>query len=97
MVSKHSRRLTGLSTQSQRRRGADTESPLGAINVAHVEVGGGVTGFIFTVGIIYIFLVGVPSLWWFLVGAMVLGVFISIALQLFHGHRQPASVWRARY
>jgi hypothetical protein len=62
------------------------------IDMSHIRVGGGVAGFIFTAGSVYIFLVGVPALRWFFVWAIVAGAFISIALGLFHKHKPARPV-----
>ena len=56
------------------------------IRVDHIEVEGGAVGLIFVASTIYTFFVGIPALRWFLVGAIVLGTVISLALYFFHKH-----------
>jgi hypothetical protein len=59
-----------------------------AINMSHIQVGGGIVGFVFSVGTESIFLAGIPSLRWFPVGAIAAGAFISFALHVVH-ERKP--------
>lgn len=59
-----------------------------AINMSHIQVGGGIVGFVFSVGTASIFLAGIPSLRWFPVGALTAGSLISFALHVFH-ERKP--------
>jgi len=44
------------------------------ITIHEIPVGAGFAGLIFTVGSLAIFLSGLPVLWYFLVGAVALGV-----------------------
>ena len=44
------------------------------ITIHKIPVGAGFAGLIFTVGSLAIFLIGLPVLWYFLVGAIALGV-----------------------
>jgi hypothetical protein len=69
------------------------ESARAEINMSQIRVGGGVPGFIFAAGTVYIFFAGVPELRWFLAGAISVGLVISIALRLFHRFRpaRPAA------
>jgi hypothetical protein len=65
------------------------------INMSQIRVGGGIPGFIFAAGTVYIFFAGVPELRWFLAGAISLGLVISVALRLFHKYkpaRPPAAI-----
>jgi hypothetical protein len=54
------------------------------INISHIRVGGGIAGFIFTVGCMAIFLVGIPWLWFFLVLALTLGIGVATILHLIY-------------
>lgn len=56
------------------------------INASNIRVGGDGAGFIFSAGIVIVFLVGVPALRWFPLGAAVVGVVVSIGLRFFHSH-----------
>jgi len=64
-------------------------NPQSGINMSNIQVGGGIVGFVFSVGTVSIFLTGIPSLRWFPVGAIAVGSIISLALHIFHG-RKPA-------
>jgi hypothetical protein len=70
-----------------------SESPRAEINMSQIRVGGGIPGFIFAAGTVYIFFAGVPALRWFLAGAIAVGLVISIGLRLFHKYRptRPAA------
>jgi len=46
-----------------------------------IPVGAGVAGLIFTIGSLAIFLVGLPVLWYFLAGAIALGIGIAAILR----------------
>jgi hypothetical protein len=59
-------------------------APRAEINMSQIRVGGGMPGFIFAAGTVYIFFAGVPALRWFLAGSIAGGSVISIALRLFH-------------
>jgi hypothetical protein len=63
------------------------ESPRAEINMSQIRVGGGIPGFIFAAGTVYIFFAGVPELRWFLAGAIPVGLVISIALRVFHKYK----------
>jgi|HubBroStandDraft_3_1064219.scaffolds.fasta_scaffold07737_3 hypothetical protein len=54
------------------------------ISVHNIPVAGGAIGFIFALGSILIFLLGIPALRWFLCGALALGLLFALALPLFH-------------
>ena len=62
-------------------------SPRAEINMSQIRVGGGVPGFLFAAGTVYIFSAGVPEVRWFLAGAIVVGLVISFALRLFHRYK----------
>jgi hypothetical protein len=57
------------------------------INMSHVRVGGGIAGLIFSLGTVYIFVVGVPEIRSFFGWSLALGTLISIALHLLHSHK----------
>ena len=57
------------------------------INMSRIPVGGGMAGLLFAVGTALIFVVGVPVVRAFLVGSMVAGSVISIALHFFHKYK----------
>lgn len=61
-----------------------TEDSPAEINMSQIRVGGGAIGLIFAAGTVYIFFAGVPPVRWFLAGAGVVGVVISVALRVFH-------------
>jgi hypothetical protein len=63
----------------------DSESSAGQrseIDMAKIKVGGGVAGLIFTVGCMWIFLAGIPALWYFLALAIAVGAGVAIALRI---------------
>jgi len=65
----------------------DARIPDPLINMSNIKVGGGAVGLVFSVGIVCIFLFGIPSLRWFPVGAGVAGLLIAIALRVVHEQR----------
>jgi hypothetical protein len=65
----------------------DVEIPDPLINVSNIKVGGGAVGLVFSLGIVCIFLFGIPSLRWFPVGAGAAGLLIAIALRVMHERR----------
>jgi hypothetical protein len=69
------------------RQDSGNEGPHAEINMSQIRVGGGIPGFLFAAGTVYIFFVGVPALRWFLAGAIAAGSVISIALRLFHRYK----------
>ena len=50
--------------------------------MSKLPVGAGFAGVIFTVGSMVIFLIGLPTLWYFLAGAIALGVGVAATLRL---------------
>jgi hypothetical protein len=52
------------------------------ITIHKIPVGAGFAGLTFTIGSLTIFLVGLPVLWYFLVGTMALGVGFAFILRL---------------
>ena len=63
------------------------EGPRAEINMSQIRVGGGIPGFIFAAGTVYVFFAGVPEVRWFLAGAIAVGSVISIALRAFHRYK----------
>jgi hypothetical protein len=61
------------------------EFPHSGIRIDKIHVGAGFAGVIFTLGSSLIFLLGLPFLWYFLTGAVALGVGIAAAL---HGRER---------
>ena len=57
------------------------------INVSNIPGGGGVAGALFAIISMTIFLIGIPALRYFLVGAILLGGIAAIAVRWFR--RQP--------
>jgi hypothetical protein len=57
------------------------------ISIHRIPVGGGVAGLIFAVGSCTIFLIGIPALRWFLLGAVALGSAIGGLLWRWHRNR----------
>lgn len=54
------------------------------IAIHKVPVGADVPGLLFAVGMIFIFLLAVPVLWYVLVGGIVLGIGIALILRAIH-------------
>jgi hypothetical protein len=54
------------------------------ITMHRLEIGSGFPALVFTVGCAAIFLIALPSLWYFLVFAATLGIGIAAVLRLFH-------------
>lgn len=63
------------------------DPPYTEINMSHIRVGGGVMGFLFAASTAYIFVVGIPAVRWFFLGAVATGFAIAIALRLFHQYK----------
>lgn len=57
------------------------------ISIHRIPVGGGVAGLIFAVGSCTIFLIGIPALRWFLLGAVILGSVVGGWLWRWHKNR----------
>lgn len=62
------------------------EPPYTEINMSRIQVGGGVMGFLFAASTAYIFVVGIPAVRWFFLGAIASGFGISLVLRFFHKH-----------
>ena len=60
------------------------EDPHPGIAIHRVPVGADIPGLLFAVGMIFIFLLAVPVLWYVLVGGVVLGIGIAILLRAIH-------------
>jgi hypothetical protein len=54
------------------------------INMSKISVGAGFAGLVFTIGSIAIFLIGLPMLWYFLAGAIALGIGFAAILRVRH-------------
>ena len=52
------------------------------ITMHRLPVGAGFAGVVFTVGSAAIFLIGLPALWYFVAGAVALGVGVAAVLRL---------------
>jgi hypothetical protein len=52
------------------------------ININKIPVGAGFAGLIFTIGSVAIFLIGLPVLWYFLVGSIALGIGVAVILRV---------------
>lgn len=63
------------------------ESMHSGISISHIRVGGEAVGLLFAASTSYTFLVGIPMLRSFLVGAIAVGTVISIALRIFHKYK----------
>jgi len=55
--------------------------PHPGISMHRLQVGGGVAGFIFAIGSVLIFLLGIPAFWGFLGLALVAGTGIALLLR----------------
>jgi hypothetical protein len=61
------------------------------ISMHRIPIGGGVAGLIFAVGSCMIFLVGIPALRWFLLGAVVVGSAVGAFLWRWH-KKKPVEI-----
>lgn len=57
------------------------------INMSRIQIGGGLAGLLFALGTALIFAVGVLAVRAFLVGSVIAGSVISIALHFFHEYK----------
>jgi len=62
------------------------------INVSKIPAGGGIAGAMFAIISMIIFLIGIPALRYFLVGAIVLGGIVAVAIH-FRRHDTPGRAW----
>ena len=58
----------------------DTTRPV--INMSQISFDGGSAGLLFAVGTVLVFLVGIPSLIWFSLAALALGLVMSMLFRL---------------
>lgn len=69
------------------------------ITMHKISFGGGFIGLLFAIGSALIFVLGFPTLWYFVAFATVLGVAVAIALRMFHRMRpdqnRPLSILAA--
>jgi membrane protein implicated in regulation of membrane protease activity len=70
------------------------------INMHNLPVGGGFAGLVFAAGSALIFLVGFPSLWYFLAFSVVLGIAIALGFRFIsrrgEARRRPLSILAVR-
>jgi hypothetical protein len=71
--------------------GTGNESARPEITMHRLSVGGGVAGLIFAVGSCLIFVVGIPMLRWFLLGAVVIGFGVAGVLWWWH-RKKPVEI-----
>lgn len=57
------------------------------INMHKLPVGGGFIGLLFAIGSSLIFILGFPTLWYFVVLAFALGIAIAVLLRVVSGYR----------
>jgi hypothetical protein len=60
--------------------------PHRGVTMHELPVGANLPGLVFAVGSVLVFLFAIPALWYVMVAAAVIGVFISIFLQFFYRH-----------
>jgi len=58
------------------------DDPHPGIRMDKLPVGAGFAGLVFTIGSMAIFLLGLPMLWYFLAGAVALGIGVAVVLRL---------------
>src|ERR1051326_7678500 len=68
------------------------DSPNPQINVSKIPGGGGLAGALFAIISMLIFLIGIPLLRYFLVGAVVLGGAVALVVR-FMRHQTPGTPW----
>ncbi len=69
----------------------EDEGPRPQISMHRMPVGGSVAGLIFVVGSCLIFLVGIPALRWFLLGAVAVGAAVAGLLWRWH-KKKPVEI-----
>lgn len=76
-----------------------TEKKHPGITMHKLSFGGGFIGLLFTVGCSLIFLLGFPTLWYFVAFAFGLGIGVALLLRLVHSrrdnHSKPLSIINA--
>lgn len=69
------------------------------ISMHKLPVGGGFVGFLFAAGSAIIFVLGFPTLWYFVALAALLGLGVAVLLRMVHEHRsgrdRPLSIFAA--
>ena len=68
----------------------ETQTP--QINISKIPMGSGMGGALAAVASIVIILLGLPELWYFLPGSMLLGCVVALVLHFIH-HRNPGESW----
>lgn len=61
------------------------------ISIHRIAVGGGIMGALFAIGSALIFVVGVPLGPWFLLGSILVGIVVAVALYVWH-KRNPVEI-----
>jgi hypothetical protein len=67
-------------------------TPVPQINASKIPGGGGVAGALFAVISMVIFLIGIPALRYFLLGAILLGCAVALVIH-FSRHQTPGKPW----
>jgi len=68
----------------------ETETP--QINVSKIPMGSGLGGVLAAVASVFIILLGLPELWYFLPGSLLLGCVVALVLH-FIRHKNPGEPW----
>jgi hypothetical protein len=68
----------------------DPQNP--QINISKIPMGSGLGGALAAVGCILIILLGLPELWYFLPGSLMLGSLVALVLH-FIRHKNPGEPW----
>jgi hypothetical protein len=68
----------------------DTQNP--QINISKIPMGSGIGGALAAVASMLIILLGLPELWYFLPGSMLLGCVVALVLH-FIRHKNPGEPW----
>jgi len=68
----------------------ETETP--QINVSKIPMGSGLGGALAAVASVLIILLGLPELWYFLPGSLLLGCVVALVLH-FMRHKNPGEPW----
>jgi len=68
----------------------ETETP--QINVSKIPMGSGLGGALAAVASVLIILLGLPELWYFLPGSLLLGCVVALVLH-FIRHKNPGEPW----
>ena len=66
------------------------------INMHKIPVGGGIIGLLFAIGTAVIFILGFPTLWYFVVFSAGLGIAIALLIRILHS-APPTAASRSRF